>query len=95
MKHCADRLHHFLQVDRLCNVSLHARLLCRLFIRAGRCIGALDDAWEVFRVIPVAAMTGEVAGIAAALCAEKGVTPSQLDVKILQQTLKNSRKGLK
>ena len=32
MKHCADRLHHFLQVDRLCNVSLHARLLCRLFI---------------------------------------------------------------
>ncbi|MBP5222726.1 MAG: FAD-dependent oxidoreductase, partial [Lachnospiraceae bacterium] len=33
----------------------------------GRCISTAGDAWEVFRVIPAAAMTGEIAGTAAAL----------------------------
>lgn len=36
-------------------------------IAAGRCTSASDDAWEITRVIPAAAMTGEVAGVAAAL----------------------------
>ena len=64
-------------------------------LASGRCIGALDDAWEIFRVIPVAVMTGEAAGTAAALCAEKNITPSQLDVKVLQQILNTNRKGCK
>ena len=64
-------------------------------LASGRCIGALDDAWEIFRVIPVAVMTGEAAGTAAALCAQKNITPSQLDVKILQQILNTNRKGCK
>jgi hypothetical protein len=38
---------------------------------AGRCMGAINDAWEVYRVIPTAAMTGEAAGVAAALCVEQ------------------------
>ena len=61
-------------------------------LAAGRCIGALDDAWEVYRVIPVAAMTGEAAGVAAALCAGQNVIPSKLDVKTLQKTLSALRK---
>ena len=62
-------------------------------LAAGRCIGTLDDAWEVYRVIPTAAMTGEAAGVAAAMCADQHITPSKLDVKSLQQTLSVIRKN--
>ena len=34
---------------------------------AGRCIAAEEDMWDVTRVIPCCAVTGEAAGIAAAL----------------------------
>ena len=44
-------------------------------IAAGRCISAIGDAWEATRVIPVAAMTGEVAGIAATMAVQQGKTP--------------------
>ena len=64
-------------------------------LAAGRCIGALDDAWEVYRVIPVAAMTGEAAGVAAALSAKDNIKPSELNVKTLQQILNNNRKDSK
>ena len=37
---------------------------------AGRCISSIGDAWEITRVIPCAALTGEAAGYAAALRAE-------------------------
>ena len=37
---------------------------------AGRCISSTGDAWEITRVIPCAALTGEAAGYAAALRAE-------------------------
>lgn len=62
-------------------------------LAAGRCIGTLEDAWEVYRVIPAAAMTGEAAGVAAAMCADQHITPSKLDVKDLQQTLSVIRKN--
>lgn len=62
-------------------------------LAAGRCIGTQDDAWEVYRVIPTAAMTGEAAGVAAAMCADQHITPSKLDVKSLQQTLAAVRKN--
>ena len=61
-------------------------------LAAGRCIGTLGDAWEVYRVIPVAAMTGEAAGVAAALCAGRNVIPSKLDIKSLQGILSAIRK---
>ena len=60
-------------------------------LAAGRCIGASEDAWEVFRVIPVAAMTGEVAGIAAALCAERGISPEKLEYSLLKEALDKAR----
>lgn len=37
---------------------------------AGRCISSTGDAWEITRVIPCAALTGEAAGYAAALRAD-------------------------
>ncbi|MBR3195523.1 MAG: FAD-dependent oxidoreductase [Clostridia bacterium] len=36
---------------------------------AGRCISTDDDMWDIARVIPPCAVTGEAAGIGAALCA--------------------------
>ncbi|MBQ6471218.1 MAG: FAD-dependent oxidoreductase [Victivallales bacterium] len=62
-------------------------------LAAGRCIGVQENAWEVYRVIPAAAMTGEVAGVAAALCADRNVLPRELDIKSLQQILSAIRNG--
>ena len=45
---------------------------------AGRCIGAIGDAWEVMRVIPSAVLTGQAAGLAAALSLRDGVAPAKL-----------------
>jgi hypothetical protein len=59
-------------------------------LTAGRCISSIDDAWEVTRVIPAAALTGETAGIAAALAHEQGITPDELNIKTLQEKLKKS-----
>ena len=59
----------------------------RGILAAGRCIDASGDAWEVFRVIPAAAMTGEAAGTAAAMAAERGIDPADLPVADLQKEL--------
>ena len=56
-------------------------------IAAGRNIASRDDAWEVTRVIPPAALTGQAAGTAAALAAKAGITTDRLDVKALQVRL--------
>ncbi len=55
---------------------------------AGRIISAKDEGWEITRVIPVAAHSGEVAGTAAALCVKTGKNAATLDVEKLQDTLK-------
>ena len=57
-------------------------------LAAGRCTSAMGEAWEVTRVIPNAAMTGEAAGVAAYLSLQQGVLPHQLPVEILQETLR-------
>ena len=57
-------------------------------LAAGRCINTPGtDAWEVFRVIPAAAMTGEVAGTAAAMSVSRGIDPAALPVADLQNEL--------
>ncbi len=55
---------------------------------AGRCISSGGDAWQVMRVIPAAAHTGQVAGLTAALAAERGVSPGDLDVPAIQHELR-------
>ncbi|MCM8759726.1 MAG: FAD-dependent oxidoreductase [Candidatus Omnitrophica bacterium] len=58
-------------------------------ITAGRCISACS-AWDIIRAIPVCALTGEIAGTASALlCRSKSKRFSSLDIRKLQQTLKN------
>lgn len=57
-------------------------------LTAGRCMGAINDAWEVYRVIPTAAMTGEAAGIAAALCSEKACEPRDLAYSEVEKALR-------
>ncbi|MBR4666382.1 MAG: FAD-dependent oxidoreductase [Lentisphaeria bacterium] len=47
----------------------------------------MEDAWEVYRVIPVAVMTGEAAGVAAALCANHGLRPANLPYDLLKKEL--------
>ena len=53
-------------------------LLC-----AGRCISVTDDMWDISRVIPPCAVTGQAAGTAAAMC--KDIT--ELSVADLQKRL--------
>ena len=54
---------------------------------AGRCISSEGDAWEVTRVIPPAALTGQVAGLAAGLAIQHGTTPDQIAASTLQTEL--------
>ena len=59
-------------------------------LAAGRCMGAVGDAWETFRVIPAAAMTGEAAGVAAALSVKKNCDPKELPLAELRSELKKN-----
>lgn len=58
-------------------------------IMAGRCISANDPMWEILRVIPVCAVTGEAAGTAAAMSDDF----TEIDVAALQTQLQ--RQGVK
>lgn len=48
--------------------TLYGNKITNLFA-AGRCISVTDDMWDITRVIPTCAVTGEASGVAAALCA--------------------------
>jgi hypothetical protein len=54
---------------------------------AGRNIASADDAWEVTRAIPAAAVTGQAAGTAAALICESSCAAGEVDISRLQQIL--------
>lgn len=60
---------------------------CDGLLAAGRCISSADDAWEVTRVIPAAALTGQVAGLAATLAVRAGTTPRQVPAEVIQAAL--------
>ncbi len=55
-------------------------------ICAGRCISSTESMWDVMRVIPCCAVTGEAAGLAAAMTDEFDT----LDVKALQNKLRQN-----
>lgn len=56
-------------------------------IAAGRCIGAENYAWELTRSIPACAVSGEAAGIAAALTVQNKTVCAELDIRLLQNKL--------
>lgn len=58
----------------------------RNLIAAGRCISVTDRMWDISRVIPCCAVTGQAAGTAAAMTDDF----STLDIRELQRTLVNS-----
>ncbi len=53
----------------------------------GRCASAEGYAWQVTRLIGPAALTGEVAGVAARLAAEAGTSPDHLEAGDVQHAL--------
>ncbi len=61
-------------------------------LAAGRCISSDGDAWEVTRVIPPAALTGEITGIAALHALQAGTTPDRISPTELQAAL--SERGI-
>lgn len=67
--------------------ALHGKKIKNL-ITAGRIISAeYFEMWEVTRVIPVCAVTGEVAGLACAMCDDF----TKIDIKALQEKLVKER----
>ena len=52
-------------------------------LTAGRCISVTDEMWDITRVIPDCAVTGEAAGVAAAMTADLDT----LDIAALQSEL--------
>ena len=63
------------------------RTLENLFV-AGRCVSADRMVHGSIRVMPACFITGQAAGVAAAMTAEQGQTPRQIDVAGLQKRLK-------
>jgi hypothetical protein len=59
----------------------------RNVVFAGRCISAEGEAWEVCRVIPGVAMTGQAAGTAAALSVRRACPVQEVDIGELQRAL--------
>jgi hypothetical protein len=56
-------------------------------LAAGRIISSTGEAWNASRVIPVAVMTGEACGTAAALAVRNSVSVPELDVRQLREAL--------
>jgi hypothetical protein len=59
-------------------------------LASGRIIAASGDAWEATRVIPPAAVTGQAAGVAAALTIRKACAAADLPVAELQEELRRA-----
>ena len=56
-------------------------------LAAGRCASGEGHGWHVLRVIPQAILTGQAAGMAAAIAIELGCTVAQVPIHQLQQEL--------
>lgn len=69
--------------------TLYHRSISNLFV-VGRCISSTGWAWEVTRVIPAVAATGEAVGAACAICATNRCNNNQLSVEVLQRDLQAS-----
>lgn len=63
-------------------------------LTVGRSISSSGWAWDVTRVIPGAAATGQAAGTAAAVCAKKGIALKEVDIKDLQKRLTETKVNL-
>ncbi len=55
---------------------------------AGRCLSSTGVAWEVLRVIPPAAVTGQAAGVAASMVQKTKISAAHLPVTVLRERLR-------
>lgn len=62
-------------------------LVNKNLLTAGRCISGSHRAHASYRVMNIAMNIGEAAGVAAALCLQKGVSNADLDYREVQQAL--------
>ena len=62
----------------------------RGLLAAGRCISVQGESVELVRVIPVAAMTGQTAGFAAAVAVKNKIAPDQVPIPVLQEKLQSA-----
>ena len=68
--------------------TLYSKAVKNLLV-AGRCISVDDDMWDITRVIPVCAVSGEAAGLAAAMSDDFGaIEVSELQKKLLSRGVK-------
>jgi len=56
-------------------------------LSSGRIISASGEAWKATRVIPVAALTGEISGVAAAIAIRENCEVSKVDLHTLRGKL--------
>lgn len=63
-------------------------------LAAGRIISAEGEGWQVIRVIPPCAVSGQAAGTAAAICAKSDTAVYNLDIATLQNQLKKDNVSL-
>jgi hypothetical protein len=66
--------------------ALYSKMVPNI-LAAGRNISSAGDTWEVTRVIPPAAATGQAVGTAAALISENGYAAGEVDILKLQRIL--------
>ena len=60
-------------------------------LAAGRIISAEGEGWQITRVIPICALSGQAAGTAAAMCAKSDTAVGALDITKLQNALKEEK----
>ena len=57
---------------------------------AGRCISSTHEAQASYRIMPIVTTLGQAAGTAAALAAKAGAGVKEIDIRLLQDTLKEN-----
>lgn len=76
--------HYQLPYSTLCNKQFPN------ILAAGRIISAHGQGWQATRVIPVCALTGQVAGTAAAQAIKTNTACGEIDLDVLRKTLKEN-----
>jgi glycine/D-amino acid oxidase-like deaminating enzyme len=74
--------------------ALLPRRVDRLLV-AGRCISGTHEALSSYRVMPVSMVTGQAAGVCAALAAKRNASPRDIDVKAVQRELLHQEADLR
>jgi hypothetical protein len=90
----ADSGHEFQKLKSGAHYDVPYRILVPESIdnllAAGRCVSATHEALGAVRLQGISMATGQAAGTAAALCIQQNRSPGNLDIKLLQETLRNN-----